>query len=211
MTAGANHAAIVLAGGRSSRMGQPKALLPFDGQPLIHHVVGALRSLFDEVVIVASPDQDLPALPATVVRDDVAYQGPVGGLCYGLAATTRDAAFVTSCDAVFLSPGLIRYLVSLLPGYDVVVPFWEDRAQPLHAVYRRSVRSLLETQLARGELRPVFLFDKVPTRRVPEEEIRKLDPEGWSFFNMNTPDDYAAAVAEWRARVSARKPIADSR
>ena len=76
--------AIILAGGRSSRMGTPKALLPFDGEPLIVHIAAQLQRMFDEVVVVAAPGQQLPSLPVTLVRDDVAYQGPVGGICYGL-------------------------------------------------------------------------------------------------------------------------------
>jgi molybdopterin converting factor small subunit len=79
-----------------------------------------------------------------------------------------------------------------------VVPHWQGRFQPLHAVYRNSVLPLLEGQLARGELRPVFLFDKVRTRRIEEEEIRRFDPEGSSFFNMNTPEDYAEALTRWK-------------
>jgi molybdopterin-guanine dinucleotide biosynthesis protein A len=190
--------AIVLAGGKSSRMGTPKALLLFDGEPLIVHVVATLRRLFAEVVVVAAPGQDLPAMPVTLVRDDVAYQGPVGGICYGLRASGGDVSFVTACDSAFLSSRLISHLLSQIPQHDVVVPHWQGRLQPLHAVYRRSVLPLLEGQLARGELRPVFLFDKVPTRRIEEEEIRRFDPEGWSFFNMNTPEDYAEALKRWR-------------
>jgi molybdopterin converting factor small subunit len=106
-------------------------------------------------------------------------------------------SFVTSCDSAFLNPRLMLHLVSQIAGYDVVVPHWGGRPQPLHAVYRRSVLPLLEEQLARGELRPVFLFDKVRTRRIDEDEIRRLDPDGASFFNMNTPADYAAARARW--------------
>ena len=178
-------------------MGQPKALLLFDGEPLIKHIVATLRRLFDEVVVVAAPGQDLPALPITLVHDEVAFQGPVGGLCYGLRAATGEVSFVTSCDSAFLNPRLMLHLVSQIAGYDVVVPHWGGRPQPLHAVYRRSVLPLLEEQLARGELRPVFLFDKVRTRRIDEDEIRRLDPDGASFFNMNTPADYAAARARW--------------
>jgi molybdenum cofactor guanylyltransferase len=189
--------AIVLAGGRSSRMGTPKALLPFDGEPLIVHVVATLRSLFDDVVVVAAPDQELPAMPVTLVRDDVAHQGPVGGICYGLRAARSEAAFVTSCDSAFLNADLIADLVSRIPDHDVVVPHWQGRFQPLHAVYRTSVWPLLEEQLARGELRPISLFDRVRTLQVEEEEVRRIDPEGWSFFNMNTPADYAEAVKLW--------------
>jgi molybdopterin-guanine dinucleotide biosynthesis protein A len=191
--------AIVLAGGRSSRMGRPKALLLFDGQPLIVHIVARLRHQFPDVVVVAAPGQDLPALPVTLVHDEVAYQGPVGGLCYGLAAARQDVCFVTSCDSGFLNASLIAHLVSRIAGHDVVVPRWDGRFQPLHAAYRRTVLPVLEEQLARGELRPVFLFDKVRTLSIDEEEIRRFDPHGASFFNMNTPEDYERALTRWRA------------
>src|SRR5215208_4791171 len=98
--------AILLAGGRSSRMGTPKALLLFDGEPLIVHIVATLRRAFAEVVVVAAPGQDLPAMPVTLVRDDVAYQGPVGGICYGLKASSGEFSFVTACDSAFLNPRL---------------------------------------------------------------------------------------------------------
>ncbi|HXG52940.1 MAG TPA: NTP transferase domain-containing protein [candidate division Zixibacteria bacterium] len=193
-------AAVILAGGRSSRMGRAKALLPFAGRPLVCHLAATLGSLFDEVIVVAAPGQELPELPARVVRDAVPHQGPVGGICYGLAAARSELCFVTSCDVAFLNLRLISYLLSRAPGYDVVVPRWEDRLQPLHAVYRRTVVPLLEEQLRTGELRPVYLFDKVPCLQLGEEEIRKFDPEGLSFFNMNTPEDYAAALRLWQER-----------
>jgi molybdopterin-guanine dinucleotide biosynthesis protein A len=190
--------AIVLAGGRSSRMGRPKAMLLFDDEPLIVHIAATLRRLFTEVIVVAARGQDLPSMPVTLVRDQIAYQGPVGGIYYGLGAARGEVSFITSCDSAFLNPDLILHLMSEIPEHDVVVPSWEGRYQPLHAVYRRSVLPYLEGQLARGELRPVFLFDKVRTRRIDEEEVRRFDPDGSSFFNMNTPDDYAAALDRWR-------------
>lgn len=179
-------------------MGRPKSMLPFGGEPLIVQVIRRLAPLFPDMVVVAAPDQELPELQATLVRDEVAYQGPVGGICYGLGACNSAAAFVTSCDVPFLSLPLVSCLTSRLPGHDVVVPYWEGRLQPLHAVYRRSVLPLLAQQLERGELRPVFLYDKVRTLKVEEEEIRAVDADGSSFFNMNTPEDYAAALARWQ-------------
>ncbi len=178
-------------------MGTSKALLLFDGEPLIVHVVATLQRLFAEVVVVAAPEQDLPSMPVRLVSDEVAYQGPVGGIYYGLMAAGSDAAFVTSCDSVFLNIGLIAHLVDQLPQHDVVVPHWQGRFQTLHAVYRKSVSPLLAEQLAHGQLRPVYLFDKVRLRRVDEEEIRRIDPEGSSFYNMNTPEDYAEALTRW--------------
>ena len=188
---------IVLVGGQSSRMGRPKASLLFDGEPLLVHIVRALSRLFSEIVVVAAPAQELPFVPAMVVRDQVAHQGPVGGLCYGLKATGGECSFVTSCDVAFLNSRLISYLLSRIPDCDVVVPHWQERLQPLHAVYRRSVLPLLEGQLERGELRPVHLFDRVRTCTVGEDEIRRFDPDGLSFLNMNTPADYHEALSRW--------------
>jgi molybdopterin-guanine dinucleotide biosynthesis protein A len=192
--------AIVLTGGKSSRMGRSKALLPFGNQPLIVHIVRTLERKFKQIIVVGAPDQELPVLSAKVVRDDIAYQGPVGGIYYGLKAATRSTAFVTSCDAAFLSLPLISFLQSKILDHDVVAPYWQDRFQPLQAVYRRSVLPLLKEQLERGELRPIFLYDRVRTYKVSEEEIRRCDPEGLSFFNMNAPEDYARALQLWQQR-----------
>lgn len=196
----ADAAAVILVGGKSSRMGRAKALLPFDNEPLIAHVVRRLKSWFPEIIVVAAPDQELPELSAVLVRDEIAYQGPVSGIYHGLKAATRDVCFVTSCDAPFLNFELIDHLLEQISDYDVVVPFWQERFQPLHAIYRTSVVPLLKEQLERGELRPIFLYDKVRTRKIQEAEIRRLDPEGLSFLNMNSPADYDAALQLWRER-----------
>ncbi len=232
--------AVILAGGKSSRMGRPKALLPFDGEPLIRHLVRTLAPLFAEVVVVGGAGEEFIELMSllrslgtqpnqpnqlnklnklnelnqpnrlnqpnkpniTLVRDEIAHQGPVGGIYYGLREAKGEFVFLTSCDVPFLNLGLISYLISQIPDYDVVVPYWQERFQPLHAVYRRSVAPLLGKQLERGELRPIFLYEKVRTRRVSEDEIRRFDPEGLSFLNMNTPEDYEAALKRWHLPTS---------
>ena len=179
-------------------MGRSKAMLLFDGVPLITHIVRNLESLFAQLIVVAAPEQMIPATGVHLVCDDVPYQGPVGGICYGMRTSKHPICFVTSCDAPFLSVSLISYLLAQISDYDVVVPVWEDRLQPLHAVYRSSVLPALEEQLARNELRPIFLYDKVRTRKISEEEIRGIDPEGLSFLNMNKPEDYERAQQRWR-------------
>jgi molybdopterin-guanine dinucleotide biosynthesis protein A/molybdopterin converting factor small subunit len=202
--------AIVLAGGRSSRMGQPKALLPFDGEPLIAHVIRRLQPSFCELIVVAAPDQQLPPLPVKLARDQIAYQGPVSGIYHGLEASSGAINFIGSCDIPFFSLALIEYLISEIAQHDVVVPEWNGRLQPLFAVYRSTVAPHLAEQLRRGELRPIFLFDKVRTKTVGAEEISRFDPEGLSFFNMNTPADYETARARWRqlhGSASARAPV----
>ncbi|MBI2347031.1 MAG: NTP transferase domain-containing protein [Deltaproteobacteria bacterium] len=214
----AGAAAVVLTGGKSSRMGRPKALLPFDGEPLIVHAVRRLEPLFSEIIVVAAAEQELPplrrgsgqALPVTLVRDQVAYQGPVAGIYYGLQEARGAIGFVTSCDVPFLSLGLISHLLSQITNYDVVVPYWEERLQPLFAVYRREVAPLLKDQLESGELRPISLYKKVRTREVGPEEIRRFDPEGLSFLNMNTPEDYQAALKRWREQRGPAEPAKES-
>ncbi len=195
----ADVSAIILTGGKSSRMGQPKAMLLFDGEPLIVHILRTLKRLFTDTVVVAALEQELPSLQVTLVRDEVAYQGPVGGIYYGMRAAKQEVGFVTSCDAPFLNLALISYLISQISNYDVVVPYWQGRFQPLHAVYRSSVVPLLKEQLEREELRPIFLYEKVRTCKVSEEKIRRYDPEGLSFLNMNSPEDYQAALKRWEA------------
>lgn len=198
--------ALVLAGGRSSRMGSPKALLPFDGEPLIVHLVRRLSPMFGQVIVVAAPDQVLPPLAATIVRDEVAHQGPVGGVSYGLRAAAGEFAFVTSCDSAFLRQAVVAYLLSLKDTVDAVVPRWDGRVQPLFAVYRRSILPQFEAQIASGELRAAAVLNKVRTRMVDEDEIRALDPEGLSFFNMNTPRDYMDALSRWDASRDQTEP-----
>jgi molybdopterin-guanine dinucleotide biosynthesis protein A len=191
--------AVILAGGRSSRMGLPKALLAFDGEPLIVHLVRRLHTVFPRIIVVAAPGQDLPEMPVALVHDEIVHQGPVGGLYYGLRATSDAFAFVTSCDAVFLKTALATHLVSRINGADVVVPSWGGRLHPLVAVYRTALAPLLERQLAHGELRTQSLFERVRTCRVDEDEIRRFDPAGDSFFNMNQPADYAEALRRWHS------------
>ena len=185
---------------------RPKALLEFNGEPLIVHLVRTLETIFAETVIVAAPGQELPSVRAQVVRDEVPYQGPVGGICYGLRAAVGEFAFVTSCDLPFLNRSVIQYLVSQLAEHDVVVPYWQERFQPLHAVYRKSVLPFLEAQLERGELRPVYLFDKVRTCKIGADKVRRFDPEGLSFLNMNTPEEYDAALKRWQESNPAGEP-----
>jgi len=112
--------AVILSGGKSSRMGSPKALLLFDGEPLVVHVVRALKRLFSEVVVIAAPGQELPPLPATLARDEVSHQGPVGGIYYGLQAAGGEFCFVTACDVPLVSESLVALLVYGLAEYDVV-------------------------------------------------------------------------------------------
>jgi molybdopterin-guanine dinucleotide biosynthesis protein A len=189
-------ALVVLAGGKSSRMGRPKAWLPFRGQPMLARVLDRLSPLFEEQVVVRAPGQDLPDVETRFVEDEQPGMGPVAGLAVGLAAVTRPLAFAVSCDAPFVQPKVVAHLVERCrPPFGVVVPVWEDRPQPLHAVYRADNAPILRRLLAAGRRRPIDLFVEVPALEVTEAEIRALDPDGLTFMNTNTPEEWERAVA----------------
>jgi molybdenum cofactor guanylyltransferase len=190
--------AIILAGGRSARMGQPKATLRFGNTTLIERTASELARVFDDIVVVAAPESEaieLPALgAATIVHDDDAYQGPVGALARGLRAARHELAFACSCDLPMLRSDVASWMLSLAHGYDAVIPRVDGRLQPLHAVYRRQCADVFDAMLARGEHRPRAIADEVNARIVSEAEYRGADPGALSCFNLNTPEDYARAV-----------------
>jgi molybdopterin-guanine dinucleotide biosynthesis protein A len=198
---------VVLCGGRSRRMGRPKAWLPFGDELMLQRIVRVLREVVEPVVAVAAPGQDVPPLPpgVAVVRDEVEGRGPLQGLAAGLAALEgrADAAYLSSCDAPFLRPAFVRRVVGLLlpaprreAGSQIAVPHVGGFYHPLAAAYRVAVLPAVRELLAADRLRPVFLFDAVPTRVVEPHELTDVDPHLDSLRNLNTPEDYAAALRE---------------
>lgn len=189
---------IVLCGGKSSRMGTSKALLPFGPETMLQRVVRVLGGVVAPTVVVAAADQELPELPADVAiaRDEREGRGPLQGLVAGLKALPGDveAAYVTSCDVPLLVPGFVRQMLSLAEGYDVALMEIDGFAHPLSAVYRRDVLPHVEGLLAQDRLRPVFLFDMVRTRRIAPVEMT-ADPDLLTLRNLNTREDYAQALA----------------
>lgn len=190
---------IVLCGGRSTRMGTSKALLPFGPETMLQRVVRLLGTVVSPVLVVAAPEQSLPQLPSSVevTRDEREGRGPLEGLRAGLSALPADvdAAYVTSCDVPLLLPAFAERMVALLENNDVAVMEIEGFPHPLSAVYRRRTLPYVESLLAANRLRPVFLYDEVPTRRVQVSEVIDVDPELMTLRNLNTREDYLAALA----------------
>ena len=184
---------IVLCGGWSSRMGRPKAWLPFAGELMLPRVVRLLSEVVSPVVVVAAPGQDVPPLPADVaiVRDEIEGRGPLQGLLAGLTALDGqvEAAYLSSCDVPFLRPAFVRRMVEFLGDDEVCVPHVDGYYHPLAAVYRVSVRPLVYEMLELGRLRPVYLFEQATKRVVTADEL----PDVESLRNLNTPEDYQAA------------------
>lgn len=191
---------IVLCGGRSTRMGTPKATLPFGPETMLQRVVRLLAKVVAPIVVVAAGDQVLPQLSEDVIvaRDEREQRGPLEGLRAGLKALpdSVDFAYVTSCDVPLLVPGFVTRMIGLLGGDDIAVMEVDGFPHPLSAVYRRDTLPRIESLLEQDKLRPVFLFDAVRTRRVRPEEMTLVDPQLRTLRNLNTRDDYLAALAE---------------
>jgi molybdenum cofactor guanylyltransferase len=200
-------AGIVLAGGRSSRMGTPKAALEWHGSTLLRRTVGVVaRATGGPVVVVRAPGQALPGLPATVeVADDPREGlGPVQGLAAGLAAVAdrAEAAFVCSTDLPFLHPAFVRRVLrAVADGADVGLPVARGYPQPLAAAYRTALAPVAGRLVAEQRLRPAFLFEECAVIRLDEAALRgdpilaALDPDLDSVVNVNQPGDYQAARA----------------
>jgi len=200
-------AGIVLAGGRSSRMGTPKGALEWHGSTLLRRSVGILARVTDgPVLVVRAPGQALPGLPAhvEVVDDPREGLGPVQGLAAGLAAAVgrADVAFVCSTDLPFLHPAFVRRVLRAAEdGADVGLPVARGYPQPLAASYRTALAPVAERLVAQERLRPAFLFEECAVIRLSEADLRRdpvlaaLDPELDSVLNVNEPGEYQAARA----------------
>ena len=192
-------AGIVLCGGRSTRMGSPKALLKFGAETMLQRVVRLLATVVSPIVVVAAPQQSLPDLSEDVIvtRDEQEGRGPLEGLRAGLKALpgTVAIAYVTSCDVPLLVPGFVRHMIDLVTDHDIAVMEIEGFPHPLSAVYRRKTLPHVEALLAHDRLRPVFLFDAVRTRRVQPAEMITADPELRTLRNLNTREEYLEALA----------------
>lgn len=192
-------AGVILCGGKSSRMGYPKAWLPFGPETMLQRVARILSDVVSPLVIVAAPDQELPpiAYPAIVARDARQGRGPLEGLLAGLSALPLEveSAYVTSCDVPLLYVEFVTSMLASLGEAEAAVPVEERFAHPLAAVYRPRILPVIRDLLAHDQMRPAFLFDRVATRRVPVDSLRAVDPELRSLANLNRPEDYIAALA----------------
>ncbi len=194
------HGAIVLAGGRSSRMGQPKAGLPWHGSTLLRRVAGLVaRSVDGPVVVVRAPGQQLPELPrdVRVVQDDVSGRGPLQGMATGLAALPPDVerAFVCATDLPLLHPAFVRRLTRE-PG-QVVLPLVRGYRQPLAAVWATQLLPTLRALLAAERLRPAFALEQAEVTvlddaaLLADPRLADVDPGLDSVRGVNTPEELA--------------------
>ncbi|MGH2780277.1 MAG: NTP transferase domain-containing protein [Thermoleophilaceae bacterium] len=213
----ATAAGIVLAGGRSTRMGRPKAALEWHGSTLLQRVVGIVGRVVDgPVVVVRAPGQQLPALPpgAAIATDAREGRGPLQGLAAGLEAVGDGAerAYVSSTDVPLLHPAFVRRVlrVAELEGADVALPVAHGFRHPLAAAYRTALLPTVERLIAEDRMKPAFLFEEAQVHQLDEDELlrdRELaeaDPELLSLSNLNDPDDYDRARSRSAPAVTVR-------
>jgi molybdenum cofactor guanylyltransferase len=193
----ARAAAVILAGGKSTRLGRDKASERLLGVPLLQRVIDRLAGLVDEYVIVTARRQVLPELhtdsPVVVVEDVYPEIGPLGGIYTGLAAVSHAQALALACDMPLLQRPLIRKLLEMAPGNDAVVPISEEFPQPLCAVYARSCLDPIRRQIEQGKFKITGFFGLVRMLYVQPEVWRQFDPLGLSFLNLNREEDLRRA------------------
>ena len=190
---------IVLAGGKSRRLGRNKAIEPIGGKPLIWRVIGLLSCITDQTVVVVNEKEAVSVLPmpdATKVALDIyPNSGALGGIFTGLSVAESKWSVVVACDMPFLSLTLIEHMLTLTDGYDVVVPVLQDRLEPIHALYSKACLPHMERQLQSRRLKIVDFFADVKVNYLTQEEVEKKDPQHLSFFNVNTREDLDRARA----------------
>ena len=194
---------VLLAGGKSRRMGQDKRVLAVGDETLFVRSLAVLRSVFQRVLIVIAQDSPLIETDAIVLRDLIPECGSLGGLYTGLKEAHTEWVFAAACDMPFLDPATISHFVALKGEGDVVMAKLKHGLQPMHALYHRNCLPIMERLIGAKELKIHALAEHpaLRVRLVSSEELRLLDPDADSFYNVNTPDELEAARMLYGKRV----------
>ena len=187
---------VIQAGGESRRMGQDKALLPFQGRTLIERVLGRTAHLADEVLVTTNKPENYAFLGLKLVPDVIPGRGALGGLYTALSAAAQPLVAVVACDMPFVSPELLAFERDLLlqSSYDAAIPRTEGGTEPFHAVYRREgCLPQVEAVIQADKWRVDAWYTRANVRLLSPEETRPYDPRGLAFWNVNTPEELAEA------------------
>jgi len=187
---------IILAGGKSLRLGRSKFLETIGAKSLIQWVIDCLAILSTEIVIATAHGEPIPCSSAVrikTVADIYPGKGPLVGIYSGLIASSNSRAIVVGCDTPFLSVSLLEYMTQVCFTFDVVVPRIKNKLEPLCAVYSKNCLVPIQGLLEQDELRIRKLFSMVKVKYVEEDELNRFDPRHLSFFNINSQDDLERA------------------
>jgi len=197
----------IQAGGHSRRMGRDKALVPFLGKPMILHVYERIESLADEVLVTTNHPEDFKFLNLPLYPDLVRDRGALGGLFTAMMVAQHPIVAVVACDMPFVSSDLLAIARDRLVSdrVDAVIPHTDKGYEPLHAVYRkRNCLSAVKESLDSGDWRVISWISKVKVVFIEPQELRILDPDGITFWNMNTIGDIQRAKAYLLSHANAK-------
>ncbi len=188
-------AGVLLAGGKSRRMGEDKRHLVVGEQTLIERGLAVLQSIFCEVLVVIAQDSPPLSIDARVVRDLVPDCGSLGGLYTGLTQATAPYIFVVACDMPFLNQTVMTQFTSRRETADIVMARLADRLHPMHALYSKRCLPALEEMIRARQfkIQEVVSHSSLRVHYVTEADLLTIDPSGHSFYNVNTMADLEAA------------------
>lgn len=184
---------VILSGGKSSRMGTNKSLLPIGEKRSVEHVADTLREVTDDMIIIANEENTYDFLGIEQYKDRYTDKGPLGGLEAALYYKEADAFIVSACDMPFVHPDIYRYLYSQLKDHEAVVPIFQGQMHPLSSVYRKSVHQKVETQIKQDNLRVRSFFDQIDVHYIEAFPSISASVLHKHFFNMNHPNEYEQA------------------
>lgn len=191
---------VILAGGKSSRIGQEKAFLKIGERTIIEEQMSTLYNIFDEIIIVTNNRNSFKNMDTKVVTDIVPDSGPLGGLYSGLSVSSNIHSFLIGCDMPFINLELIKYMIENIGENDIIIPLSTKGKETLFAIYSLNCLETIRQQIELRNLKLLDILKFHKVRYIPHEEIEKFDPKESSFFNVNSPKDYEKALRIWLKR-----------
>lgn len=195
-----NVTGIILAGGKSSRLGRNKSFIQVDGIALIERVATVMTSVFEHRLLVTNTPEEYAYLGIPMVQDLIKGIGPLGGVYTGLATISDDAGFFVACDMPYLNAALVRHIAGLRSGVDAVVPRINKMVEPLHSLYAKSSIDPLKEIIDSGRRQILELFSRIKVRYVEEGALRGFDPDLRCFANVNRPEDLTIIADQVRLK-----------
>lgn len=189
---------VILAGGKSSRMGQNKALMHLGEERLIDRVVQVMRAECRDLLLITNSPEVYRDLDLPMAADVIPDKGSLGGIYSALYHASTPYCLVVACDMPFLNAAVLQYLIAQTPDYDVVIPEIHGEYQPLHAIYHQSCGAAIRQRLEANRLKITGFFPDVRVRTVTASEIQPFDPDLLAFENLNTPEEFQLAVQRLR-------------
>jgi molybdenum cofactor guanylyltransferase len=184
---------VILAGGKSRRMGRDKAFLPFGKGVLIERVIEVVRAVTDELLLITNTPEQYQRFGLPMVSDVIPEAGSLGGIYTGLVHAKTPYSLALACDMPFVKPAFSRFLCDIAGEADVIIPKNAEDFQPLCTVYAQACREPIRQRIEAGRLKITGFFDQVRVRVIEGEVLARYDPHDVMFFNANTPEEYERA------------------